>query len=159
MRIENIKDLFKRITFIDSNSRKLQYKILTDLEEHVVVLVTTPIKFSSMSKKELDTLRNKQQELLEKQLNEQKAKILEKQETKILEKEGNSYKNNIGVYKEFFETPIDKINENLKELKTQYIKDLNNISGSACNTCAKKSLIRKYMHLIDSKLTDNETVN
>ena len=151
MRIENIKDLFKRITFIDNNARKLQYKILTDLDEHVVVLVTTPIKFSSMPKEELDALRNKQQELLEKQLNEQKAKILEK--------EGNSYKNNIGVYKEFFETPIDKINENLKELKTQYIKDLNNISGSSCNTCAKKSLIRKYMHLIDSTLTDNETVN
>ena len=153
MRIENIKDLFKRITFIDGNSRKLQYKILTDLEEHVVVLVTAPIKFSSMSKEELDALRNKQHELLIKQIDEQKAKILEKQ------KEENSYKNNIGVYKEFFETPIDKINENLKELKTQYVKDLNNISGSSCNTCAKKSLIRKYMHLIDSKLTDNETVN
>ena len=153
MRIENIEDLFKRITFIDNKSRKLQYKILTDLEEHVVVLVTMPIEFGSMPKKELDALRKKQRELLNKQRNEQETKILEKQ------KEENSYKNNMVVYKEFFETPIDKINENLKELKAQYMKDLNNIPSSTCNTCAKKSLIRKYMHLIDSILTNKETIH
>ena len=153
MRIENIEDLFKRITFIDNKSRKLQYKILTDLEEHVVVLVTMPTNLSSMPIKELDALRKKQRELLNKQRNEQETKILEKQ------KEENSYKNNIGVYKEFFETPIDKINENLKELKAQYMKDLNNIPSSTCNTCAKKSLIRKYMHLIDSILTNKETIH
>ena len=153
MRIENIEDLFKRITLIDNKSRKLQYKILTDLEEQVVVLVTMPTTYSSIPVEELDALREKQYKLLNKQRNEQETKISEEQ------KKENSYKNNISVYKEFFETPIDKINEDLKELKTQYIKDLNNIPSSTCNTCAKKSLIRKYMHLIDSTLTNKETIN
>ena len=134
MRIENIKDLFKHITFIDEKSRKLSYNILTDLEDQVVVLITTPKDNSKSLKEELN---------LKKDL--QKAKS---EPTPVVEKKV-TYKNDMSFYKDFFETPLEDTKEDFKDLKQQYINELNAIPKAACNSCARKGIVRKYMQLLD----------